>query len=87
MATVLHVLADTDGQWKDLEQRDLEWFGADQRATLTIGGLAAGMTSGKPSVAIRIDYPDNRTVVVETSLANFLMAADALRIRHGDPRT
>lgn len=52
-----------------------------------VGGLAGGMSSGKPSVALRIDLPDGRHVIAETSLALFLMAADALKARFGDPRT
>jgi hypothetical protein len=51
-----------------------------------IAGLEGGMESGKPSVALRIDLPDGRVVLAETSLSLFLTAADALRARYGDPR-
>lgn len=48
--------------------------------------LPGGMVSGAPSVALRIDLEDGRTVIAETSLALFLAAADTLRSVHGDPR-
>jgi hypothetical protein len=45
------------------------------------------MVSGKPSIAIRLDLDDGSSVVAETSLALFLMAADAFKAKYGDPRT
>lgn len=53
---------------------------------LHVAGLAAGMQSGKPSAAFAFVLPDGRAVIAETSLALFLMAADALKARFGDPR-
>lgn len=41
--------------------------------------LEGGMASGAHSVALRIDLEDGRTVIAETSLSLFLMAADTLR--------
>jgi hypothetical protein len=54
--------------------------------TVRIGGLANGMSSGKPSVGIGAMLPDGRAVLIQTSLSLFLMAADALKARYGDPR-
>lgn len=53
---------------------------------LRVSCLAAGMQSGKPSVAIGVFLDDGGCVITETSLALFLAAADALRARYGDPR-
>jgi hypothetical protein len=50
-------------------------------------GLTEGTEGGKPSVMVRADLPDGRTVIAQTTLALFLAAADVLRARHGDPRT
>lgn len=50
--------------------------------TLTVTSLAAGMGSGKPSVAFVFDLPDGRYVFAETSLALFLAAAQALKGAH-----
>ena len=40
--------------------------------------LDGGMASGKPSVCFRIDLPDGRTVLAETSARLFVMAAAAI---------
>ncbi len=53
----------------------------------TISALADGMKSGNPSVAVIIDLSGGVVVFAETSLKLFLTAADALKARHGDPRT
>lgn len=51
-----------------------------------ITGLVGGMTSGAPSVALRIDLSNGDTVIAETSLKLLLTAADALKAKYGDPR-
>lgn len=53
---------------------------------LAIAGLEGGMESGKPSVGVRMDLPGGKVAVAEVSLANFLLAADALKAKFGDPR-
>lgn len=58
----------------------------ESKEPLRIAGLAAGMQSGKPSVAIGTFFPDGSCVFAQTSLALFLSAADALKARFGDPR-
>jgi hypothetical protein len=44
--------------------------------------LDGGMKSGRPSVAIRLDLPDGRTVVAETSARLFCVAARAIMAKH-----
>ena len=46
---------------------------------MSVARLAKGMSSGKSSVTFRIDLPDGRTVLGETSLALFQAAARAFR--------
>ncbi len=41
--------------------------------------LPAGMSSGAPSVMIRLDLPDGRIVLAETSAALFVSAGAAVR--------
>ena len=50
----------------------------------TIAALEKGMKSGAPSVAIRIDLPDGRTVIQETSLKLWYTATRALKDKFGD---
>jgi hypothetical protein len=45
------------------------------------------MTSGKPSVMLRVPLPDGRTVMVETSYALLGAAMRAARGRYGEPNT
>ncbi len=47
-----------------------------------ITALEGGMASGRVSVMLRLDLPDGRVVLAETSLRLFLLAADALRARY-----
>ncbi len=53
---------------------------------IRLGGLASGMQSGKPSVAIAVPLGDGTWALGETSLALLLTATEALVAVHGDPR-
>lgn len=77
--------------WPDLDgKRDqLTWLSGHDDPPIQIGALEGGMVGGsggdgRPSVAIRIDLPDGRIVVAETSLRLFQMANAALLGRFGD---
>jgi hypothetical protein len=85
----LQIMLDSDGIWGDLTAlyRDGRLLLAmGDAAALQVAALPGGMMSGAPSVTLRIDLPDGRVVLTETSLALFLTAADMLKARHGDPR-
>jgi hypothetical protein len=47
--------------------------------------VAGGMTSGRASAALRIDLPDGRAILIETSLRALHAAVAALVARHGEP--
>ncbi len=66
-----------DGAWPDLKGK----VGTDQ--VIHLAALSAGMTSGRPSIMLRFDLPDGRTVLAETSLRLLLTAAEAFRARYG----
>ena len=51
---------------------------------LALATLDAGMASGRPSLAIRVDLPDGKVVFVETSVKLFLVAAAAIRAKYPD---
>lgn len=77
----IEIILDGDGSrpaWAHAKVHRVQDFG--------ISGLARGMLSGKPSIAILIDLPNGEKVFAENSLANFLQAADALKAYYGDPR-
>lgn len=77
----LHIIADGDNAWPDL--RDRMDTVIHITAPFAITALASGMTSGKTSVALRIDLPDGRTVIAETSLALLGAAVDTFRAKYG----
>lgn len=71
---------DGDHAWPDLEQK----ITAGQIIELEhieVALLPGGMSSGGASVAIRLDLPDGRTVIAQTSQALFDSAARAFRAR------
>ncbi len=74
-----------DGAFRDWAERDIIHL-ANGAPPVRIAGLAGGMKSGAPSVAMGLELPDGRVVVAETSLKLFLAAADALRAKFGDQR-
>jgi hypothetical protein len=63
--------------WPDVDRATLEHV----TGPLAFAVLAEGMSSGLPSVAIRVDLEDGRTVVAETSLALFTSVVVAARSR------
>lgn len=62
---------DGDGAWPDLAGKDV----IRTQETIKMVLLANGMASGLPSVAIRVELPDGRTVVAETSARIWCVAA------------
>lgn len=84
----LQILLEGDGAWPDLMEKrargTLVHLGNDA-PPIQIAALAGGMSSGKPSVMIRLDLPDGTSVLAEMSLRLFLAAATALAGRYGDP--
>lgn len=79
----LRIILDGDGAFEDWKGREAVHLANDAQP-MRVCGLADGMASGAPSVAIGIDLGD-RVVIAETSLALFLAAAAALRARYGEP--
>ena len=77
-----------DGAWPDLGDKQtaglLIWLIGNDGPPIQVCTLDGGMTSGNPSVAIRIDLPDGSVVVAETSVRLFQMAAAAMRGKYGD---
>jgi hypothetical protein len=51
-----------------------------------VAPLEHGTELGKPTVTFRVDLPDGKVVLAQTTLL-FLSAADAFKARLGDPRT
>lgn len=81
---ILNLTLDGDGAYPDLAGRAADIIHLADNDALGVTALVGGMTSGRASVMFRLDLPDGRVVLAETSLRLFLLAADALRARYGD---
>lgn len=75
----LDIILDGDGCWPDVRVNPDVQF--NKHTAMSIARLRGGMTSGKGSVAVRLDMADGRVVIAETSMTFFLAAADAFRAR------
>jgi uncharacterized protein (UPF0371 family) len=76
---MLNIKLDGDNCWPDLADKPEGELIETQ--TIEVALLPGGMSSGKASVAIRIDLPDGRTVIAQTSQELFDAAARAFRGR------
>jgi hypothetical protein len=80
---VITIHLDGDGCWPDLlDGREVIHLGNDA-PPIGLALLEGGMLSGRPSVTIRVDLPDGRSVLAETSLGLLESACRAMRIRAG----
>ena len=83
--TMLKVIPDGDGCWPDLVKKEVIHLGC-LSDPIQIAALPGGMSSGKTSVSIRLDLPDGKVVIAQTTLALFLRAADTLKAHYEGPR-
>lgn len=79
----LHVFIDGDQCWPDLDLMAPEVHNGGK---ISVAALPGGMSSGAPSLTIRVDTDDGLLILAETSLALFLTAAEAFKAKYGDPR-
>lgn len=84
MSASLSLHINGDGCWPDItpQSEKLTWLRSTTE-NLSIARLPAGMRSGASSVAIRINTPDGRVVVVEVSMKLFQAAAQAFAAADG----
>lgn len=82
---VLHILVDV--RYPTLEVDALKGVDRDKivelQTPVTIGAIADGMQSGKPSVFFVFELPHGERVFAETSYELFRSAATALEARYG----
>jgi surface antigen len=68
-----------DGAWEDLRKSGVIWCGT----RIGVAALEGGMRSGRPSIAVRLELPDGKIAVAETSLRALETAVAALVARYG----
>lgn len=79
----LNVILDGDNCWPDLRDKCLIHLGNDS-PPIQVAVLDRGMTSGAPSLSLRIDLPDGRTVIAETSARLFVSVARIIGAKYPD---
>lgn len=79
----LNIHLEGDKCWPDLVSRREGIIHLADDAQIEIAALSGGMQSGRPSVALRINLPDGRVVIAETSMRLFLSAAQVFAARYG----
>lgn len=65
--------------------KDGEYVVEEHKGEVVIGGMDKGTVQGKPVVMIGIER-EGKVIVMQTTLALFLTAADSLKAKYGDPR-
>lgn len=68
--------------WPELADRGDDVIHISEGNILGLAVLDGGMTSGKPSVALRIDLPDGKVVIAETSARLLCTAAQTILARY-----
>ena len=77
----LSIILNGDNAWPELKDKEIIHL-ANDAPLIQVAVLDGGMTSGLPSVALRLDLPDGRVVVAETSARLFCAAALAILARY-----
>lgn len=78
---VLNIILDGDGCWPDAHPDQAHVMNCIEHGAMSVALLRGGMESGAHSVTFRIDAPDGRIVLAQTSLALFLNAARMFQAR------
>lgn len=78
---VIKLILDGDNAFFDLQSRESDII--HRTGPFTVAALVRGMKSGHPSLAIRIDLPNSKVLIQETSVAAWLAVARALEGKFG----
>ncbi|MEE9390573.1 MAG: hypothetical protein V3U91_04955 [Candidatus Aminicenantaceae bacterium] len=79
----IKIILEGDRCWPDLKEKlNTEKLIHLRDTQIEIAALSKGMKSGKPSISMRIDLPDGKTVLIETSMRLFIGAAVAFEQRY-----
>lgn len=79
----MNIILDGDCAWPELAGKYIVHLAGGAKP-IQVAVLAGGRPSGRPSVALRLDLPDGRIVVAETSARLFVAAAKAIEGRYPD---
>jgi hypothetical protein len=77
------VLEPAEDHWSDLLEKEVIYLG-NEDPPIGLVSMPGGTTLGKTSVSMRLDLPDGRVVVVETTLAELARAVQAIQAKYGE---
>jgi hypothetical protein len=77
----MSIILDGDNAWPDLRDKKIVHL-ANDAPPIQIAVLEGGLVSGRPSIALRIDLPNGKHVVAETTARLFVTAARAIEARY-----
>ena len=69
-----------DNAWPDLKDKDF----IHHKDEIKVAVLDAGVKSGRPSVALRLDLLDGQVVLAETSARLFCLASNMIVAKYPD---
>ena len=78
---IIKLLLDGDGAFTDLQGREGDII--HRTGAFQVAALPQGMRSGHPSLVIRIDLPEKKVLIQETSVAAWLAVSRALEAKYG----
>ena len=76
--TMIHLLLEGDGAFADLQGKEDQVIDLADKP-FTVAALDKGTIRGMPSVMIRLDLPDGRVVLQQTTAQLWIAVARALR--------
>lgn len=78
----IKIITNGDGCWTDVSEKIIngDLIHLSNGNVIEIAMLRNGTTSGKPSLSIRMNLPDGKVVLAETTLALFVAAARAFEV-------
>lgn len=85
MPVAINIKFDGDGAWPDLADRKDDIIHLANDSSIDLAVLPGGMASGRLSCAFRIDLPDGKVVICETSWRLLVTAVRAIAVRYGWP--
>lgn len=80
---LMTVILDGDGCWPDAVADNVILLG-NRAPPIQVAVLEHGVTSGRPSVTLRVDLPDGRMVLAETTARLFCTVARAIMGKYPD---
>jgi hypothetical protein len=80
----INLITNGDGAFADLKENMESLVSVPADSPINVALLDRGMASGRPSVAIRLDLPDGKSVIAQTSARLFVTTARAIMARYPD---